>query len=50
MDHTTHGEYHQGGGTNAIALAFLFGYALSTLPLLRAGLGLGTVLGLSNAP
>lgn len=28
----------------AIALAFLFGYALSTLPLLRAGLGLGAAL------
>ncbi|PKH38027.1 DUF4396 domain-containing protein [Nocardioides alpinus] len=30
----------------AVALAFLFGYALSTLPLLRAGLGLGTALGI----
>jgi hypothetical protein len=29
----------------AIALAFLFGYALSTLPLLKAGLALGTALG-----
>lgn len=28
----------------AIALAFVFGYALSTLPLLRAGLGVGTAL------
>lgn len=28
----------------AVALAFLFGYALSTLPLLRAGLGLGAAL------
>jgi hypothetical protein len=28
----------------AVGLAFLFGYALSTLPLLRAGLGLGTAL------
>lgn len=29
----------------AVALAFVFGYALSTLPLLRAGLGLGAALG-----
>jgi preprotein translocase subunit SecG len=29
----------------AIALAFLFGYTLSTLPLLRAGLGGGAALG-----
>jgi len=29
----------------AIALAFLFGYALSTLPLLRAGLGVSAALG-----
>jgi hypothetical protein len=28
----------------AIALAFVFGYTLSTLPLLRAGLGIGTAL------
>ncbi len=28
----------------AIALAFLFGYALSTLPLLKAGLGLSAAL------
>lgn len=28
----------------AVALAFLFGYALSTLPLLRAGLGVGAAL------
>jgi hypothetical protein len=28
----------------AVGLAFLFGYALSTLPLLRAGLGVGTAL------
>ena len=28
----------------AIALAFLFGYTLSTLPLLRAGLGVGAAL------
>jgi Domain of unknown function (DUF4396) len=28
----------------AVALAFLFGYALSTLPLLRSGLALGTAL------
>ena len=28
----------------AIGLAFLFGYTLSTLPLLRAGLGLGAAL------
>ena len=30
----------------AVSLAFLFGYALSTLPLLRAGLGVGTALGI----
>jgi Domain of unknown function (DUF4396) len=29
----------------AIALAFVFGYTLSTLPLLRAGLAIGTALG-----
>lgn len=29
----------------SIALAFLFGYTLSTLPLLRAGLGVGAALG-----
>jgi hypothetical protein len=29
----------------AVALAFLFGYTLSTLPLLRAGVALGTALG-----
>ena len=28
----------------AVALAFVFGYALSTLPLLRAGLAVGTTL------
>jgi Domain of unknown function (DUF4396) len=28
----------------AVSLAFLFGYALSTLPLLKAGLGLGAAL------
>jgi hypothetical protein len=28
----------------AVGLAFLFGYALSTLPLLKAGLGLGAAL------
>lgn len=28
----------------AVGLAFLFGYALSTLPLIRAGLGLGVAL------
>lgn len=28
----------------ALALAFLFGYSLSTLPLLRAGLGVGAAL------
>ena len=28
----------------ALSLAFLFGYTLSTLPLLRAGLGLGSAL------
>ena len=30
----------------ALGLAFVFGYALSTLPLLRAGLGLGAALGI----
>lgn len=30
----------------AVALAFLFGYTLSTLPLLKAGLGLGAALGI----
>ena len=30
----------------AIGLPYLFGYALSTLPLLRAGLGLGAALGI----
>ena len=30
----------------AVALAFLFGYALSTLPLLKAGLALGSALGI----
>jgi len=29
----------------AVGLAFLFGYTLSTLPLLRAGVALGTALG-----
>ncbi len=29
----------------SIALAFVFGYSLSTLPLLKAGLALGTALG-----
>ncbi|RCK68496.1 DUF4396 domain-containing protein [Desertihabitans brevis] len=29
----------------AVALAFLFGYTLSTLPLLRAGVGVGAALG-----
>lgn len=29
----------------AVTLAFLFGYTLSTLPLLRAGLGVGAALG-----
>jgi hypothetical protein len=33
----------------AIALAFLFGYGLTTLPLLRAGLPLATVAGLAFA-
>src|SRR4028119_1421243 len=28
----------------AVSLAFLFGYALSTLPLVRAGLGVGAAL------
>ena len=30
----------------ALALAFVFGYTLSTLPLLRAGLGVGAALGI----
>ncbi len=30
----------------SVSLAFLFGFALSSLPLLRAGLGLGTALGI----
>ena len=30
----------------AVGLAFLFGYALSTLPLLKVGLGLGSALGI----
>jgi hypothetical protein len=30
----------------AVGLAFLFGYALSTLPLLKVGLGLGAALGI----
>jgi hypothetical protein len=30
----------------AVALAFFFGYTLSTFPLLRAGLGVGAALGL----
>jgi hypothetical protein len=80
--HTHHGDAHQSGSSNAMAiaatlhcltgcaigeilglmigtalglstlatiaiavgLAFLFGYALSTLPLLRAGLGVGAAL------
>jgi hypothetical protein len=33
----------------ATGLAFLFGYALTLLPLLRAGLGLGTAIGLALA-
>ncbi|MBM1174183.1 DUF4396 domain-containing protein [Microvirga arabica] len=33
----------------AIALAFLFGYALTMLPLLRSGLPFGTALGLAFA-
>jgi hypothetical protein len=33
----------------AIVLAFLFGYSLTALPLLRAGLALGTVVGLAFA-
>jgi hypothetical protein len=32
--------------TLAVALAFLFGYTLSTLPLLRAGMGVRAALGL----
>jgi hypothetical protein len=33
----------------AVALAFLFGYALTMLPLLRSGLPFGTALGLALA-
>jgi hypothetical protein len=33
----------------AIALAFLFGYSLTALPLFRAGMTLGTVAGLAFA-
>jgi hypothetical protein len=33
----------------AIVLAFLFGYSLTALPLLRAGLAFGTVAGLAFA-
>ena len=39
------------GGTIAIsvALAFLFGYGLTSLPLLRSGLALGAVVGIALA-
>jgi hypothetical protein len=33
----------------AVALAFVFGYSFTILPLLRAGVALGTVLGLALA-
>lgn len=33
----------------AVVLAFLFGYAFTTVPLLRAGLGFGTVVKLALA-
>ena len=33
----------------AVALAFLFGYGLTSLPLLRAGLAIGTVIPLALA-
>jgi len=33
----------------AVALAFLFGYALTSLPLLRAGMALGTVIPIALA-
>jgi hypothetical protein len=33
----------------AVALAFLFGYSLTSLPLLRSGLALGTVIPLALA-
>jgi hypothetical protein len=33
----------------SLALAFVFGYTLSTLPLLRAGLALGSALGVALA-
>jgi hypothetical protein len=33
----------------AVALAFLFGYSLTSLPLLRAGLALGTVIPIAFA-
>jgi uncharacterized protein DUF4396 len=33
----------------AVVLAFIFGYSFTTVPLLRAGVALGTVLGLALA-
>src|SRR5919109_731570 len=33
----------------AVALAFLFGYSLTSMPLLRAGLALGTVIPIALA-
>ena len=33
----------------AVALAFLFGYALTMIPLLRSGMAFGTVIGLALA-
>jgi hypothetical protein len=33
----------------AIVLAFLFGYAFTSIPLLRSGLGLGAVVGIALA-
>src|SRR5215218_8341930 len=37
------------GDLRTVAIAFAFGYALMLAPLLRAGLGLGTALGLALA-
>src|SRR5215218_235891 len=35
------------GDLRTVAIAFAFGYVLTLAPLLRAGLGLGTALGLA---
>jgi hypothetical protein len=50
-----HGHRHRAGVSEwgtialAVALAFLFGYALTSLPLLRAGLSLGAVVPIALA-